>query len=140
MSWYLRCDELRAMEGLLRPPVAADLTWDPDEIRARATAAPAPGPDVSTKEVETWVSGRYPGGWPELIDALQRKEPPALWAQFLHHRAKIDAEFDALAAFWRDPAAPDPRWLANPVPTSPPVVGQAPGADQAGDPVEGAGH
>jgi hypothetical protein len=138
MSWYLRCDEMRALEGLLRPPVAADLTWDPEEVQTRLAEPSAEGPEASIADIETWAFGRYPDRWPQLIEALQQKDPPALWAQFLHHRAKVAAEFDALAAFWRDPGAPDPRWLASPVPTLPPVVGQAPGADQAGDAVEGA--
>ncbi len=102
MSWYLRCDEMRAMEGLLRPPVAADMVWGAEEICARGAVSPnAAGVPASIAEVEAWVLARFTGGWPQLIDALQRREPDALWAQFLHHRAKIAAELDALADFWR---------------------------------------
>ncbi len=39
--------------------------------------------------------------------ALQAREPDALYAQHLHHRAKIAAEFDRLAEFWE--RGPDPR-------------------------------
>ena len=102
MSWYLRCDEMRALDGLLSPPVFDDLVWAPEAIRARGAASPeATGPEVTVAEVEEWALERFTGGWPQLIDALQRREPEALWAQFLHHRAKIATEFDALAGFWR---------------------------------------
>ena len=101
MSWYLRCDEMRALDGLLRPPVAEDLVWGAEAIRQRGAASPvASGTPVPLPEVEAWAFARFTGGWPQLIDALQRRQPEALWAQFLHHRAKIAAEFDALAAFW----------------------------------------
>lgn len=106
MSWYLRCDEMRALDGLLRPPVAEDLVWDAEAIRNRGAASPvATGAPVPLAEIEAWAFTRFTGGWPQLIDALQRREPEALWAQFLHHRAKIATEFDALAAFWREAAS-----------------------------------
>lgn len=100
MSWYLRCDELRALERLLSPPVRDDLTWDARAIRARGQAVQASGPAIPRAEVEDWTYGRY-AGYEDFIAALQRREPEAQWAQFLHHRAKIAAEFDKLAGFWQ---------------------------------------
>lgn len=101
MSWYLRCDELRAMQRLLTPPVQDDLVWKPAAIRARGLAAEGAGAEVSRSQVEEWSFDRYNGDYEAFMDALQRRQPDALWAQFLHHRAKIAATFDELAAFWR---------------------------------------
>ncbi|MFN3274019.1 MAG: hypothetical protein ACK41U_05055 [Paracoccus sp. (in: a-proteobacteria)] len=104
LSWYLRCDEFRALDRLLCPPVAEDLVWDADQIRNRA-AAPPPhaglptSPGLTRKQIEDWSTPHFQNDHEMLIAALQRRDPQALWAQFLHHRAKIAGELTRLETF-----------------------------------------
>jgi hypothetical protein len=110
LNWYLRCDEMRALAALLEPPRRRNLVWG-DEL----PKAPSEGDDeeVGRADVEAWVkrrfdpAGRDPDETPEaFIRAMQAREPDALWAQHLHHRAKIAAEFGELAQFWRRSSQP----------------------------------
>jgi hypothetical protein len=132
MSWYLRCDEMRALEGLVRPPLAADLYWRDRLGPGEIPPSPLGSPVASRAEVEAWQKTRFDmggedqrgAGLPSFVAALQARDPEALRSQFLHHRAKIADEFAALEAFWRGPdqsdASPQRR-------TSPDTPSKAPG-------------
>jgi hypothetical protein len=88
MSWYVRSDEIAALARLLDPPTAEEI--------AEAEAARA-----------------YERG-EKLTRDLQREKVrgPARDVQAILRRAELAREFDALEAFWADPAGPDPRAAA----------------------------
>lgn len=108
LSWYLRCDEMRALDALVKPPRRSELVWDdvPPSV-------PEGDEEVGRAEVEAWVKRRFdpsgadPDQTPEaFVRALQARDPEALWAQHLHHRAKVAEEFHELARFWTEQPAP----------------------------------
>ena len=111
MSWYLRCDEMHALAALVRRPTRAELVWGPEGPPGGGAGGE---PVESAKEVEDWVVRRY-GEDPEkvrtpdaFVKALQGRDPAALRAQQLHHRAKIADELKELKSFWGRTGAPRP--------------------------------
>ncbi len=91
MSWYLRLDELEALEGLLNEP-------SPEERdSAQATVKSC-------------------GGREGFVAALQAGDPAARRARYTLQRQAIASELAALEAFWKEPSGPDPREAA-PLPT-----------------------
>ena len=100
LSWYQRCDEMRALEGLLAPPRRNEMTFDGPVLLPAADA----GDEVSRDEIRDWAVQRF-GDWNGLIEALQHDDPAALRSQYLHHRAKVADELRALERFWAAPAA-----------------------------------
>ena len=91
MSWYLRLDEVAALDALLLPPEAEALA-----------------------EAEAWLKAEGVSG---LVAALQRGEVEARRHQHTLQRQVIAGELAALRAFWADPAAPDPRHAKDYAPT-----------------------
>jgi hypothetical protein len=118
MSWYQRCDEMRAMQGLLSPPTLRDLRelykrdlHPPDEkIDTRTIRLAAVQWAADTWDASMWqlkeTDERFKSGWDKFMLALQEDDPIALRSQYLHHRAKVAAELEALAQFWSRRASP----------------------------------
>ena len=117
MSWYQRCDEMRAMQRLLSPPTLKDLR----ELYGRDLRPPEGKIDTRTIRLaaaqwatDTWddsmwkleeTDERFKKGWDKFMLALQQDDPTALRSQHLHHRAKAATELQALADFWSKRAA-----------------------------------
>ena len=107
MSWYQRCDEMRALEGLLMPPHEDELSLDGSVLKTAPT-----GREVTTDEVGDWALQHF-GTWDDLMAALQKNDPKALRSQYLHHRAKTAKKFADLEEFWKNPEAPRPARLPH---------------------------
>ncbi|WP_424929623.1 hypothetical protein [Amaricoccus tamworthensis] len=125
MSWYTRCDEIRALDILLNPPQKAELTWDGDFL---SRAEPG-GAEATDEEIKAWIRERFPGE-DDISSGMQKGQPSAAKAQYQLSRQKVAREFRALETFWHHPEKPDPRYpkenkLSEPAPTAPDATREA---------------
>jgi hypothetical protein len=100
LSWYQRCDEMRALEGLLVPPSRDELRFEGPVVRPPPTGPDAARNRIATlDEVQDWALSEF-GSWETLVSRLQEHDPKALRSQYLHHRAKLAKGFADLESFW----------------------------------------